>query len=194
MIVRHMRKSARMTIAGIAAVTLLSDIASAEENPSAPLDPQCVALYQEIFEQFTKGETPPKDKVDWAIALEADVKEGKPCTPYKTPSELSEERKIVANSGPTPQGRMMIWLENPQYRSVETDVTVIALLNIDTLGRVSNCTLQQKSDFESVNAEICDLLIKNAQFTPAGDKDGNAVPGIFTATIPLKIMLLWELK
>ena len=57
--------------------------------------------------------------------------------------------------------------------------TVVARLQIDRKGRVSDCTLLQSSGSRALDMATCDILSRRARFTPARNSDGHAVPDTY---------------
>lgn len=94
---------------------------------------------------------------------------------------IAAESKAV---DPVPLGNPGSWVGPDDYPDEATandlDGIVAFRLDIDTSGRVSNCTVTQSSGTDSLDAATCNLISRRAVFSPARDASGAAVAGIYT--------------
>lgn len=94
---------------------------------------------------------------------------------------IAAESKAV---DPVPLGSPGSWIVANDYpgeaRVANRDGVVAFRLDIDTSGRVSNCTVTQSSGTDILDATTCDVISRRAVFSPARDASGAAVAGIYT--------------
>lgn len=65
---------------------------------------------------------------------------------------------------------------------------VLARLEIDARGRVSDCTVENSSGYESLDRATCSILTKRARFLPAHDANGRAVGSSYEQRISWRLM------
>ena len=56
-------------------------------------------------------------------------------------------------------------------------------LDIDRAGDVSACTLSGEAITERIEQTICEILVRNARFSPGLDENGVPAPGYYTSGI-----------
>jgi len=84
-------------------------------------------------------------------------------------------------SAPEPKGNYGYWAGPSDYpeeamRNGWEGVSGFEL-EIDKDGKVTSCTITQRSDYEVLDLQTCSSLEKNASFRPARDKRGRAIAG-----------------
>lgn len=86
-----------------------------------------------------------------------------------------------------PRGNPGNWIRNSDYRSswINRGFEGVAgfTLDIDTNGRVSNCTITRSTGHSQLDDATCRLLRGRARFTAAKDASGNTVAGTFSSSV-----------
>lgn len=94
---------------------------------------------------------------------------------------VAAESKAV---DPVPLGNPGSWVGPDDYpdEAMANDLEGIVAfrLDIDTSGRVSNCTVTQSSGTDILDVAACNLISRRAVFSPARDASGAAVAGVYT--------------
>lgn len=84
----------------------------------------------------------------------------------------------------TPRGRPQSWVTTDDYPADalrrEEQGTVAYTLDVDTQGRVTNCTVTSGSGSQSLDTAACRLLTRRGRFEPGKDASGNPVNGSYS--------------
>ena len=90
-----------------------------------------------------------------------------------------------------PRGNPGRWITNDDYRTswINRGYSGVAAfsLEIDTRGKVSNCTITRSTGHDALDDATCRLLANRAQFNPAKDSSGNVVPGTYRSSVAWEI-------
>lgn len=85
----------------------------------------------------------------------------------------------------TPRGSPQSWVTNDDYPAAalraEQQGTTGFRLDVDTNGRVTNCTVTSSSGSTVLDNTACSLLKRRARFNPAEDASGNKIPAAFSS-------------
>ncbi|MEO1047282.1 MAG: TonB family protein [Pseudomonadota bacterium] len=91
----------------------------------------------------------------------------------------------------TPQGDPASWILESDYRSrwirEGLSGTASFTLEIDTRGRVSDCTITRSTGHAVLDGATCRLLSRRARFNPARDAQGDKVAGRYVSSVAWQI-------
>lgn len=89
--------------------------------------------------------------------------------------------------GPEPAGDPGTWITYEDYPSVslrdDQEGTVGFVLLVDPQGVPASCKVTQTSQFEQLDTQTCNLLMRRARFVPARDAQGSPVDGSYRSSV-----------
>lgn len=90
-----------------------------------------------------------------------------------------------SQSAPQPLSSPDAWIKPGDYpdKAQGQDETVSVLLRVDERGRVAECWLRQRAQFQGFNDLTCQLLTARARFRPAKDASGAPVMADYRHTV-----------
>ena len=104
------------------------------------------------------------------------------------PSAVADSKPVAARGSPTrAKGNLAANFTSDDYpaeaiRREETG-TVRFKLQIDTRGRVTDCTIMESSGSSSLDRATCSIIRRRARYEPARDGSGRAVQDFATGQI-----------
>ena len=113
-----------------------------------------------------------------------------PVGPIVTPTPPPPLPKFDPVSA-APRGRPGEWVTDADYRSTWINRGYEGLagfrVNIDTNGRVTNCSITSSTGYSALDEATCRLIERRARFTPARNGDGLPVAGSYSSSVMWQI-------
>lgn len=151
-----------------------------DTRPTAPVPPIS-------FPQPSPSPLPttPADPPTGTPRTAGDAPVGQPLPPQPTPAPVFTPRPPVPANGP--RG----WVTNDDYPRIAEvrgyEGTVGYLVEVDTRGRVTGCTVTSSSGYEVLDDTACRRIERRARFNPATDRNGTEVASTYRGSVSWQI-------